>query len=72
MSTLYIFYKKNKANERTVIFANSYLEAKETLFILNKHADIVYDLDKCRYQHIDTEKLYGELHKYKKYMISKK
>ena len=62
MSTLYIFYKKNKTNERAIIYANSYLEAKETLFALNNYADIVYDLNEYRYQHVDTEKLYAELH----------
>lgn len=61
MSTLYIFYKKNKFNERVIIYANSYLEAKETLFALNNYADLVYDINEYRYQHVDTVALYNEL-----------
>jgi len=61
MSTLYIFYKKNKFNERVIIYANSYLEAKETLFALNNYADLVYDINEYRFQHVDTVALYNEL-----------
>jgi len=61
MSTLYIFYKKDKFNERVIIYANSYLEAKEALFALNNYADLVYDINEYRYQHVDTVALYNEL-----------
>ena len=61
MSTLYIFYKKDKFNERVIIYANSYLEAKETLFALNNYADLVYDINEYKYQHVDTSALYNEL-----------
>ena len=61
MSTLYIFYKKDKFNERVIIYANSYLEAKEALFALNNYADLVYDINEYKYQHVDTVALYNEL-----------
>lgn len=61
MSTLYIFYKKDKFNERVIIYANSYLEAKEALFALNNYADLVYNINEYRYQHVDTVALYNEL-----------
>ena len=61
MSTLYIFYKKDKFNERVIIYANSYLEAKEALFALNSYADLVYDINEYKYQHVDTVALYNEL-----------
>lgn len=61
MSTLYIFYKKDKFDERVIIYANSYLEAKEALFALNNYADLVYDINEYRYQHVDTVALYNEL-----------
>ena len=61
MSNLFIFYKKNKTDKRVIIFAQSYIEAKETLFALNSYADIEYDLNEYRLQEVDTEKLYEEL-----------
>lgn len=62
MSNLFIFYKKNKTDKRVIIFAQSYIEAKETLFALNNYADIEYDLNEYRLQIVDTDKLYEELH----------
>lgn len=61
MSTLYIFYKKDKFNERVIIYANSYLEAKEALFALNNYADLIYDLNEFKCQHVNEEKMYEEL-----------
>ena len=62
MSNLFIFYKKNITNSRIIIFAQSYIEAKETLFALNNYADIEYNLNEYRLQMVDTDKLYEELH----------
>lgn len=62
MNTLYIFYKKNKTNERIIIYADSYMEAKDTLFALNNYADLVYDLNEYKLQHVNIEKLFKELH----------
>ncbi len=62
MSKLYIFYKKYKTNERVIIYADSYMEAKDTLFALNNYADLIYDLSEYKLQHVNTEKLFKELH----------
>ena len=62
MSKLYIFYKKYKTNERVIIYADSYMEAKDTLFALNNYADLIYDLNEYKLQHVNTEKLFKELH----------
>jgi hypothetical protein len=62
MSALYIFYKKDKTNERVIIYADSYMEAKDALFALNNYADLVYDLNEYKLQHVNIAKLFNELH----------
>ena len=52
---IYIFYKYEK-NERIIIFALSYIEAKETLYSLNSYADHIYNLTEYKMYDIDMSK----------------
>lgn len=60
VSRLFIFYKKlnKKPNDRIIIYAESYIEAKEMLFSINVYADQTYDLIEYQLQHVLTEKLF--------------
>ena len=52
---IYIFYKYEK-NERIIIFALSYIEAKEALYSLNSYADHIYNLTEYKMYDIDMQK----------------
>ena len=52
---IYIFYKYEK-NERIIIFALSYIEAKEALYSLNSYADHMYNLTEYKMYDIDMPK----------------
>ncbi len=67
MGMLYIFFKKNKTNERIIIYAYSYTEAKEALFALNSYANMIYDINEYRAQSVDTAKVEEELNITKEY-----
>lgn len=59
-SRLFIFYKKlnKKNNDRIIIYAESYIEAKDMLFSINNYADLIYDIIEYQLQHVLTEKLF--------------
>ena len=52
---IYIFYKYN-CNDRIIIFALSYIEAKEALFSINSYADHIYSLTEYKMYDIIIEK----------------
>ena len=52
---IYIFYKYDN-NDRIIIFALSYIEAKETLYSLNSYADHIYNLTEYKMYDIDKSK----------------
>lgn len=60
LSKLFIFYKKlNKnQNDRVIIYADTYIEAKELLFAYNAYADQIYNLTEYKLQHVLTDKLF--------------
>lgn len=57
---IYIFYHFN-SNNRIIIFALSYLEAKEVLYSFNPYADKIYNIKEFRLYDIDLDKFYNDL-----------
>ena len=56
--TLYIFYQNIKQENYIVIYANSYLEAKNLLYSFNPYASYVYNLNEYKLQHVNGKYLF--------------